>query len=274
MKALVSVCIPAYNNADYIAETIEAVLKQSYDNLELVICDDQSKDRTVEVIESFHDDRIKLYKNEKNLGMSGNWNHCLSKCQGTYIKLLCADDVIREDALEKEVAALEANPEAIFVSSDTRLFDLDGKAKGWYRRYKKSGLVDGKEIIRKGFFNQNFFGAPLANTIRRSAIEAYGGFDPEFVYILDYELWVRLASHGSVYIIHEPLNYFRVRNDSNTGTVMSGEKSKIYVAEHRKLVTKHREVVHMSDFEIELSVLIRRLRSFAASIYLKLFVRR
>jgi glycosyltransferase involved in cell wall biosynthesis len=109
MKPLVSVCIPAYNNAAYIKDTIDSVLHQTYPNLELVICDDKSTDNTVEVIEKIKDDRIKLYKNEKNLGMSGNWNHCLSKCSGDFIKLICADDMLAETALEKEVNALIQN---------------------------------------------------------------------------------------------------------------------------------------------------------------------
>ena len=102
MRPLVSVCIPAYNNAAYIKETIDSVLNQTYSNLELIICDDKSKDDTVQVIESIHDDRMKLYKNEKNLGMSGNWNHCLSKCRGEFIKLICADDILAKNCLEKD----------------------------------------------------------------------------------------------------------------------------------------------------------------------------
>ena len=94
MKPLVSVCIPAYNNAAYIKETIDSILSQTYENLELVICDDNSKDNTAKVIEGIKDERIKFYKNEKNLGMSGNWNHCLSKCSGEFIKLICADDML------------------------------------------------------------------------------------------------------------------------------------------------------------------------------------
>ena len=111
MEPLVSVCIPAYNNAAYIKETIDSILKQTWKNLELVICDDKSKDNTIEVIESIKDDRIRLCKNEKNLGMSGNWNKCLHECKGEFIKLICADDMLREDAIEKEEAKWKAESE-------------------------------------------------------------------------------------------------------------------------------------------------------------------
>ncbi len=274
MEPLVSVCIPAYNNAAYIKETIDSILNQTYRNLELIICDDKSKDNTVEVIESIKDDRIRLYKNEKNLGMSGNWNNCLQKCTGEFIKLICADDMLAEDCLEKEVGALMKHPEAVLAESDTQLFDLNGKPKGFYKRYKTSGMTNGRKIARDGFFVKNYFGAPLANTFRRSILEKVGGFDPWYTYILDYDFWVQLACLGDVYIIHEPLNYFRVRNDSNTGEVMAGDKTDAYVKEHIHLVNKFKDELKLSDADIRRSVAIRKFRNFAAGVYLKLFVRK
>lgn len=271
-KPLASVCIPAYNNAAYIKETIDSVLSQTYSNLELVICDDKSKDDTVKVVESIKDDRIKLYKNEKNLGMAGNWNNCLSKCGGEFIKLICADDMLAKDCLEKEVTALMEHPSAVLAESDTKLFDLNGKPKGFYKRYKSSGLENGKKIARAGFFVKNYFGAPLANTFRRSALKQTGGFDTWYTYILDYDFWVQLACMGDVYIIHEPLNYFRVRNDSNTGEVMAGDKTDAYVKEHIHLVNKFKKELKLTDSDVKRSVCIRKLRNFAAGVYLKVFV--
>ncbi|MCI8490045.1 MAG: glycosyltransferase [Lachnospiraceae bacterium] len=274
MNPLVSVCIPAYNNAAYIKETIDSILNQTYRNFELIICDDRSGDNTVEVIKAIKDERITLYKNEKNLGMAGNWNNCLQKCNGEFIKLICADDLLAKNCLEQEVRALRRNPTAVFVSSDTKLLDLDGKPKGFYKRYKTDGLTDGKKIARAGFFVKNYFGAPLANMFRKSAMEKAGGFDPWYTYILDYDFWVQLACMGDVYIIHEPLNYFRVRNDSNTGEVMLGNKANDYVKEHIHLVNKFKQELNLSDRDINRSIRIRKLRNFAAGIYLKIFVRK
>lgn len=272
-KPLVSVCIPAYNNATYIRETIDSVLGQTYESLELVICDDSSMDNTVEVIEGIKDSRIRLIKNHNNLGMSGNWNNCLSHCRGEFIKLLCADDVLRNDAIEKETKALVENPSAILCCSDTQLFDLNGKPKGKYKRYPRAtGLVDGKVVVRAGFFSQDYFGAPLANLFRRSGVEEYGEFDSDFTYILDYEFFVRLACHGDIYIIHEPLNFFRVRHDSNTGEVIAGSKTSAYVKEHELLLKKHGKDVDLTESEFQKSMRVRKFRNFAANIYLKLFV--
>ena len=86
--------------------------------------------------------------------MSGNWNRCLSLCTGKYAKLVCADDILSPDALKREVDALEANPTAVIAESDTKLIDLNGKGKGFYKRYKKSGLVDGKKSAGRAFFHR------------------------------------------------------------------------------------------------------------------------
>ena len=80
---------------------------------------------------------------------------------------------------------------------------------------------------------------------------------------------------GFINAILEPLNLFRVRNDSNTGQVMGGDKEKTaqYVNEHKYVFEKNKEILGLSDFEVKLCVLIRRFRCFAGSVYLKIFVR-
>lgn len=274
-QPLVSVCIPAYNSAETIRETVASVLSQTYGNLELIIVDDQSKDTTWEVIKELadQDERIKIYLNQQNLGMAGNWNRCLELCSGEYIKLLCADDLIHETLIEREVALMEEYPQALLVQTDTRFIDINGKTTGFYRRYYKSGLVEGKQACRFSVFTRDYLGAPLANMIRRSAYETLGGFDPYFVYIIDYDFYMKLACHGKIYILHEPLNSFRIRSDSNTGQVMGGGKEKIYIAEHRRLVEKYADELGLSSWQVDLSVAIRKFMSFLGNIYLKIFVK-
>ena len=155
-KPLVSVCIPVYNNADYIGETIDSILAQTYQNLELIMVDDNSTDHSYQVLQDYakKDERVKIYKNETNLGMSGNWNRCLELCSGDVMKLVCADDLLSPDIINREMEIFEKYPEVVLVDSDTRLVNLDGQYRGWYRRYRKSGIVDGATVARKGVFSQ------------------------------------------------------------------------------------------------------------------------
>lgn len=274
MEPLVSVCIPAYNNAEYIRDTIDSILNQTYRNIELIVADDCSTDRTAEVVEAVQDERVKLYRNEKNLGMAGNWNHCLELASGEYIKLICADDMIDKDAIEREARAMQEHPTANLVESDTRLVDMEGKKTGAFKRYHKSGLVDGRKAAKAALLMQNFFGAPVNNMIRRSALLKVGGFDERFTYILDFDLWVSIACTGDIYIIHEFLNSFRIRKDSNTGMLIGSQRD-VYNAEHRRLLEKHAAagIVHISRADILFSMTSRRLRNAAIGVYLKLFAK-
>ena len=271
-----SVCIPAYNSSAYIEDTIRSVLKQTYRNIEMIVVDDKSTDDTVEIVKRLQemDSRITLYENEQNLGMSGNWSRCLALCQGKFVKLICADDMIEPEAIKLEVQALIENPTVNLVESDTRLVDIYGKPIGVFKRYYKSGVVDGKKVAKASLMLNNFFGAPVNNMIRRSVLEKTGYFDPAFTYILDFDMWVRIACTGDVYIIHKLLNRFQIRNDSNTG-IMIRDKRGLYVLEHRKLVEKHKAVgiLKVSRWDVRLSVMLRKLRNMVIYFYLKIFAK-
>lgn len=314
---LVSVCIPVYNNSDFIKETMKSVLSSTYANIELIIVDDNSKDgslnvifeaardfvrdglsinyydfsgkdkeykRTLEEDEdlnipkgendsakalSLNSHAICIFHNTENLGMSGNWNRCLELCRGKYIKLICADDLIDENLISREVEVLENHPEVLSVESDTEFRDSEGKSQGFYKRYKKSGVVDGKEIVRYSLFHRDYLGAPLANMFRKESYDKYGGFDSDFSYIIDYEFFMRLAVNGKVFIIHEPLNFFRIRDDSNTGEVLKGDKGEAYVKEHEKLVKKYQDILSLSDSDVKRSVMIRKIMNVLGRLYLK-----
>ena len=167
---------------------------------------------------------------------------------------------------------MEKYPQVNLVQSDTQFFDDNGKPKGYYRRYFRHGIVDGKKASKFSVFTRDFLGAPLANMIRKSTYDKLGGFDEKIHYIIDYDFFMKLANYGKIYIIHKPLNYFRIRNDSNTGQVMGGGKEEDYIREHRYLVEKYASDLRLAKWQVELSVLIRRLMSFLGSIYLKIFL--
>ena len=273
-QPLVSIVIPAYNNENTIIATLESIRNQSYKNIEIIIIDDNSKDKTLQLVteQQKKDNRIKIYHNSTNLGMIGNWNKCIQMSNGEFVKLVCADDLLDKNEIEKETGVMILNPSVNLVESDTRLIDINGKKTGSFKRYHKSVLVKGKKIARTSIIWNNFFGAPVNNLIRKSVLDKTGYFDEQFTYILDFDMWMKIACTGDVYIIHELLNSFRIRNDSNTGNLI-GKDRETYVAEHQRLVDKYAGELQLNRFEYAFSIWFRKFRNAAIGIYLRVFAK-
>lgn len=110
-EPLVSIITPLYNCEKYIEETIQSVINQTYENWEMIIVDDCSKDKGVEIVEKYQrlDNRIKLYKNEINLGGAGTRNKCIEKAKGKYIAFLDSDDLWKKEKLEKQISFMKKN---------------------------------------------------------------------------------------------------------------------------------------------------------------------
>ena len=291
LVSFVSICIPAYNNADTIRGTIESVLASDYKNIEVIVVDDCSDDDTYRVAQEIKHPALSVYKNEKNLGMAGNWNKCLSLCHGDYVRLLCADDRIAPDLISREVAVLDSVPSVVMVSSDTAFVNEAGQVVGHYDRYRtpagglgfiiewfrgdyyefneydESKRISGRKIVRHSLFTRDYLGAPLANLFRRSAA---GGFDPQFSYIIDYDFFADIALSGDVYIIPEKKNFFMLRHGSNTSEVLGGDRGPAYVDEHKRLVKKYACRLGLNGFEQWLSVMIRRVTIVLGGIYLRI----
>ena len=105
----VSVCIPVYNSADTVARSITSVLSQSYQDFECVVVDDHSADSTVEKVEAFTDERVRIVRNESNIGVVGNHNECLRQARGELIQFVHGDDWLLPGCLERLVPTFEGH---------------------------------------------------------------------------------------------------------------------------------------------------------------------
>lgn len=200
----ISVLITAFNRESYIAQSIESVLSSTYSNFELIIVDDGSSDRTVDIAKSYaeKDARIKVYVNEKNLGDYPNRNKAASYAIGKYLKYVDSDDVIYEHTLQVMVSYMEKFPEAGFglcCASDTREpFPI---------------LVSPAQAYREHFAGQNHFDrAPASSIIKREAFEAVGGFSGKRM-IGDNELWLKLARSYSMVKMVTGLSWDRIHGE-------------------------------------------------------------
>ena len=211
-QPIVSVVIPAYNGAQVIGETIRSVLNQSYADYELIVVDDASVDRTVEVLSGIQDPRLRIVRNATNLGFEGNFNRALEEARGEFIKVLPMDDLLYPTCLERQVEILEANEnrDVCLVSCAKDVITRGGE---FVIRGRKgfSGRMPGSQAIRRTVrAGTNIIGEPGSVLFRRSLLAQVGRFDGSIPYIIDLDLWCRLLLHGDAYIIPETLCAFRV----------------------------------------------------------------
>lgn len=208
----VSVLIPTYNYAHFLDETIQSVLNQTFTDFELIVVDNCSTDKSIEVVTKYlGDPRVKLFQNEKNLGLLGNWNKCLEYASGTYIKYLCADDKFEPELLEKFVQVMDENPTVSLVTSDKKIFDQMDKTITLPFR----GLQDGKQMILHTLKRYAWIGEPSSVMFRRKDLHV-GHFNSNYKFLIDWEMWIRLLSIGDCYIIPEPLVNIRYHQGQHT----------------------------------------------------------
>jgi glycosyltransferase involved in cell wall biosynthesis len=213
----VSVLIPTYNYAFCIDETLQSVLDQEYQDFEIVIIDDCSKDNTDEVVQKYlSDPRVRYYRNEVNLGLVGNWNKCLSYAKGEYLKFLCADDKFRSDLLQKFVHVMEQYPNVSLVVCNKVMF---GAGPSITVQLPLQNLQSGKEVIYHTLNTKGWLGEPSSVMFRKSNLHA-GPFKSGLIWLPDWEMWIRQLTTGDCYIIPEPVVYIRNHGQQLTKKVM------------------------------------------------------
>jgi glycosyltransferase involved in cell wall biosynthesis len=207
----VSVCIPTYNYARYLPQAIDSILSQSFEDFELLIIDDCSTDDTTGVVTGYaiRDTRIRFIVNPQRKGMVNNWNECLSKARGKYIKFLFADDLLTSlDALSRMFSMIESDDRISLVSCSRKIVDGELRVKKVLAPFGRDLIAEGSSLIRLCLARQlNLAGEPTAVMFRKA--DAARGFRPEFKQIVDQEMWFHILEKGSFAYICEPLVAFR-----------------------------------------------------------------
>lgn len=198
---IVSVLMTAFNRELYIVEAIESVLASTFVDFELIIVDDCSSDRTVEIAKSYEllDKRVKVYINDRNLGDYPNRNKAASYANGKYLKYLDSDDIMRVDCLEKMVFQMELHPECAFgISSrsiDYSIIHLP--ANSYHVHFFKRGILDI---------------SPSGSIIRSDIFEKEKGFW-ELRCVSDFEFWLRIALKYPLIELEKDLIFWRQHHE-------------------------------------------------------------
>lgn len=203
IDGLVSIIMPSWNTARWIAESIQSVLNQTYQNWELLIVDDCSTDATDEVVASFKDPRIKYFKNEFNSGAALTRNRAIREAQGEWIAFLDSDDLWNPDKLEKMVTFMIENGYS-FAYHNYEKIDEDSKPIGIY--------VTGPKIVTKRkMYN---YGYPGCLTFMYST-KVHGLIQiKDIKKNNDYAILLVLCKKASCYLLSDNLAKYRVRKKS------------------------------------------------------------
>ncbi|MCK4747329.1 MAG: glycosyltransferase family 2 protein [Bacteroidales bacterium] len=263
---LVSLGVPVYNGAKYLAECLDSILDQTFQDWECVIVNNSSTDNTKEIALQYvaRDARFTLHETSELLPITPNWNFCFSKTNpgSKYFKLILADDWIFREYLEKMVDVLEKHPEAGFCSAfmiDDTHVSCDGLD------IYKGNLFNGKEILVKQL-KGDLIVTGSANTIlyNRSVLEQLSYFPVIYqadTFHMDTYLSYELLNMADMGFVFQVLSYTRRHNETVTKNVTNQLKTGFFFQE--------RALFDFKEIDPELGILYKRLRSRYAYSLLK-----
>jgi len=203
----VSVIIPSYNHEKYVRECIQSVLDQTFQDFEIIITDDCSTDRTVEIIESFKDPRISFFQHSTNKGVSVTANDCLMHASGKYVAWLSTDDAWYPEKLAVQVGYLEQHPYIATIFGKVEWVDEFGNPMDEQFPYLHVYDVENRnrhEWLRQFFMIGNCLSLP-SSLVRRECFSEVGMFDPVFAGVPDLDLWVRICLKYDIMIMDQKL---------------------------------------------------------------------
>lgn len=210
----ITVLMSVYNGARYLREAIDSILNQTFRDFEFVIINDASIDSSQDIIESYHDPRIRCIHNQINLGLTKSLNIGLHAARGSYIARIDNDDISYPLRLEVQYHFLETNPKITLVGSWADFCDEYGIA-----RHTRHTPTDQNVIKYELIFGNAFFHSSIM--FRKYEIMDAGGYSESYRYAQDYELYSRLIHRYTLANIPQSLIKFRLHKGSVVATPTS-----------------------------------------------------
>lgn len=198
-KSLISVVLPTHNRSDYLEKALESVCVQDYPFLEIIVVDDQSTDETPDLLKRLQikDDRIRVVTNSNNIGFVKSLNRGIRAARGAYVARIDDDDVwVDKEKIKKQTSFLDVNPEYVVVGGGIIRINDFGK------EMSRELFPETDKEIRKTMLVSD----PIVHVsaiFRKDAWEEVGGYDEQFDYSQDWELWAKLGAKGRYYNFQE-----------------------------------------------------------------------
>lgn len=252
----VSVCVPTYNGERYLRCCLDSILAQTHADFELLLVDDASSDGTPALLADYaaRDRRVRVVRNERNLGLVGNWNRSIELARAPWIKFAFQDDLLAADNLARMLAAGAARP-IVFARRDF-VFE-EGTPEDVRAAYRAlpgiAGVLGGRtdvtaDAVCEGVLREprNFFGEPTAALLHRSLFERYGVFNADLAQLCDLEFWIRAATNTGLAFVDAPLASFRYHASSTSAGNRDASRAE-RVSVYDRLLIQH-EVAHADAY--------------------------
>lgn len=242
---LVSICIPTYNGEKYIEEALNSAINQTYNNLEIIISDDASVDRTIEIINRFKNlTSIPFYiYYHIPSGIGANWNNCVKNSNGKYIKFLFQDDMLLPTCVEEmvQLAEIHSNIGIVyckrnFIYDKKDTFSIEwinsftNLHTSWKELLVKEGVTSGKKCLKDEYLfhsPKNKFGEPTAVLINKKVFNKIGYFNENLKQTLDIEFWWRVLNYFDVGFVDKNLIMFRLHSEQATQKNVSNQMNEL-----------------------------------------------
>ncbi len=226
----ITVLLSVYNDEKYIGKAIDSILSQTFKDFELLIIDDSSTDKTRDIIQSYKDPRIRLVKNNKNIGITKSLNKGLKTARGIYIARLDSDDISCPERLEKQFSFLENNKDHVMAGSRTEVIGEDGDHIEYWNQEESAELI---------FYTLSYRNCLTSSSVMfdKEIVSSLGGYDESCDRSEDFELWYRISREYKIYTIPEYLVKWRKRRESHSLKNLLEVDSR-----YRKIVTKRSKI--------------------------------
>jgi glycosyltransferase involved in cell wall biosynthesis len=205
---MVSIVLVTYNRAARLKLSIQDILQQTFQNFELIICDDCSTDDTPDVCAEFaeKDSRVKYFRHAANKEMPGNCNFGITQAKHDYVAILHDGDRFRDDLIQQWYNAISANDSVAFVFNSIADTDGNDRITNVFCEFPE-GIVPGDKLLKSVFFRRPHFDSPVYGEamVRKELVLEYGLMKKEFGFYSDVDLWMELLQNHNAYHCADPL---------------------------------------------------------------------
>ena len=214
----VTICIPTFNSAESVIETIESLLEQTYKNITIKVFDNASTDDTVKILKQYP--QIQVYESLENEGAEANFTKCIQAAEGDYTAIFHADDIYDKDIIMNQVRELDLDRQLVAVCTHANEIDHEGKKTGERfipKEIKKNQYLDFNRLLSLVCTYGNFITCPsvlIRTDILKNKIKKWDG--ENFKSSADLDLWLRLTKFGKIKFLLLPLINYRVANVSTS----------------------------------------------------------